>query len=286
MNAFDFPPEFRTSDIAANGTSIHVRSGGTGPAVILLHGYGETGDMWAPMAVDLARDHTVVVPDLRGMGLSSKPAGGFDKKTQAGDVAGVLDHLKIDRADLVTHDIGNMVGYAFAMQYPNRVTRFALIDAPLPGVGPWDEILKNPLLWHFRFGGPDMERLVAGRERIYLDRFWNEFSATPARFSEAAREHYARLYAMPGAMHSGFMQFAAFDQDAIDNQQFLAKGKLSMPVLAIGGEKSFGATMAKIMQFAASNVREGIIPDSGHWIMEENPAATISMVRSFLDTKT
>ena len=286
MNAFDFPPEFRTSDIATNGISIYVRSGGTGPAIILLHGYGETGDMWAPMAVDLARDHTVVVPDLRGMGLSSKPAGGFDKKTQAGDVAGVLDQLKIDRVDLVTHDIGNMVGYAFAAQYPNRVTRFVPIDAPLPGVGPWEEILKNPLLWHFRFGGPDMERLVAGRERIYLDRFWNEFSATPARFSEAAREHYSKLYAMPGAMHSGFMQFAAFDQDAIDNQQFLAKGKLSMPVLAIGGEKSFGATMAKIMKFAASNVREGIIPGSGHWIMEENPTATISMVRAFLDTNT
>jgi len=234
MNAFDFPPGFRTRDIATNGTSIYVRCGGTGPAVVLLHGYGETGDMWAPMAVDLARDHTVVVPDLRGMGLSSKPAGGFDKKTQAGDVAGLLDELKIDRADLVTHDIGNMVGYAFAAQHPDRVTRFILIDAPLPGVEPWEEILKNPLLWHFRFGGPDMERLVAGRERIYLDRFWNEFSATPARFSEAARRHYSKLYAMPGAMHSGFMQFAAFDQDAIDNRQFLAKGKLPMPVLASG----------------------------------------------------
>jgi pimeloyl-ACP methyl ester carboxylesterase len=286
MNTFDFPPEFRTRDIATNGTSIYVRTGGTGPAVVLLHGYGETGDMWAPMAVDLARDHTVVVPDLRGMGLSSKPAGGFAKKTQAGDVAGVLDELRIDRADLVTHDIGNMVGYAFAAQYPDRVSRFVLIDAPLPGVGPWEEILKNPLLWHFRFGGPDMERLVAGRERIYLDRFWNEFSATPDRFSEAARTHYSKLYAMPGAMHSGFMQFAAFDQDAIDNKQFLAKGKLPMPVLAIGGEKSFGTTMAKIMHFAANNVCEGIIPDSGHWIMEENPTATISMVRAFLDANT
>jgi len=283
MNAFEFPAEFRTRDIATNGTSIYVRFGGTGPAVVLLHGYGETGDMWAPIAVDLARDRTVVVPDLRGMGLSSKPAGGFDKKTQAGDVVGVLDELKISRADLVTHDIGNMVGYAFAAQYPCRVARFVLIDAPLPGIGQSEEILKNPLLWHFRFGGPDMERLVAGRERIYLDRFWNEFSATPARFSEAARTHYSRLYAMPGAMHSGFMQFAAFDQDAIDNQRFLANGKLSMPVLAIGGEKSFGTTMAKIMQFAASNVSEGIIPDSGHWIMEENPTATISTVRAFLD---
>jgi pimeloyl-ACP methyl ester carboxylesterase len=283
MAAFDFPPEFRTQQIATNGTSIHVRSGGTGPAVLLLHGYGETGDMWAPMAVDLARDHTVVVPDLRGMGLSAKPAGGYDKKTQGVDMAGVLDALRIDKVDLVTHDIGNMVGYALAAQYPSRVTRFVLIDAPLPGVGPWEDILKNPLLWHFRFGGPDMERLVEGRERIYLDRFWNEFSATPSRFSEAAREHYAKLYALPGAMHSGFLQFAAFDQDAIDNKAFMAKGKLSMPVLAIGGEKSFGAQMATIMQFAASNVREGIIPDSGHWIMEENPRATITTVRAFLE---
>jgi pimeloyl-ACP methyl ester carboxylesterase len=284
MANFDFPPEFRTQQVATNGTSIHVRSGGTGPAVLLLHGYGETGDMWAPMAADLARDHTVVVPDLRGMGLSAKPAGGFDKKTQGVDMVGVLDALSIDKVDLVTHDIGIMVGYAFAAQYPSRVTRFVLIDAPLPGVGPWEDILKNPLLWHFRFGGPDMERLVEGRERIYLDRFWNEFSATPSRFSEAAREHYAKLYALPGAMHSGFMQFAAFDQDAIDNQAFMAKGKLSMPVLAIGGEKSFGAGVATIMQFAASNVREGVIPDSGHWIMEENPRATIATVRAFLET--
>ncbi len=161
-----------------------------------------------------------------------------------------------------------------------------LIDAPVPGVGPWEEILKNPLLWHFRFGGPDMERLVAGRERIYLDRFWNEFSATPARFSEAAREHYAKLYALPGAMHSGFAQFAAFDQDAIDNREFMARGKLAMPVLAIGGEKSFGKGVADIMRHAASDVREGVIPDSGHWIMEENPTATIAVVRAFLDAKT
>ena len=278
-----FPAPFRTQDIVTNGATIHVRVGGNGPAVILLHGYGETGDMWVPMAEDFARDHTVVVPDLRGLGLSSKPATGFDKKTQAGDVAGVLDALTIDRADLVTHDIGNMVGYAFAVQHPDRTTRFVLIDAPLPGIGPWEEILKNPLLWHFRFGGPDMERLVAGRERIYLDRFWNEFSATPSRFTEASREHYAKLYALPGAMRAGFAQFAAFDQDALDNQAFMAaKGKLGMPVLAIGGEKSFGPMMATVMRFAASDVTEGVIPDAGHWIMEENPEATIAMVRAFL----
>jgi pimeloyl-ACP methyl ester carboxylesterase len=258
--------------------------GGKGPAVVLLHGYGETGDMWVPMAADLSRDHTVVVPDLRGMGLSAKPAGGFDKKNQAADVAGVLDALKIERASLVTHDIGNMVGFAFAAQHRNRVTVFALIDAPVPGVGPWEEILKNPLLWHFRFGGPDMERLVAGRERIYLDRFWNEFSAHPARFTEAARQHYAALYAKPGAMHSGFAQFAAFDQDAIDDVAYIRKdGKLTMPMLALGGEKSFGLMMATVMREAASNVTEGVVPDSGHWIMEENPRATVALVRAFLE---
>jgi pimeloyl-ACP methyl ester carboxylesterase len=278
----DFPANFTVREVATNGATIHVRSGGSGPAVVLLHGYGETGDMWAPLAADLARDHTVIVPDLRGMGLSSKPAGGFDKKTQAGDVSGVLAALGVKQADVVAHDIGNMVAFQFAAQYPQNIRKLVLIDAPVPGVGPWEEILKNPLLWHFRFGGPDMERLVAGRERIYLDRFWNEFSASPARFSEAARVHYAKLYALPGAMHSGFAQFAAFDQDAIDNRAWLANNRLKLPVLALGGEKSFGLTMATVMRAAADNVTEGIVPDSGHWIMEENPGATAKLVRDFL----
>jgi pimeloyl-ACP methyl ester carboxylesterase len=277
-----FPASFRTQEIETNGVTIHVRVGGKGPAVVLLHGYGETGDMWAPLAAVLAHDRTVVVPDLRGMGLSSHPAGGYDKKTQGEDIAGVLDALKIGTVELVTHDIGNMVGYAFTAEHPNRVTKFALLDAPLPGVGPWEEILKNPLLWHFRFGGPDMERLVKGRERIYLDRFWNEFSADPKKFDEASREHYARFYARPGAMHSGFEQFKAFDQDAIDNKAFLTKGMLIMPVLAVGGEKSFGPMMATVMRFAATNVQEAVVPHAGHWLMEENPADTIKLLKDFL----
>jgi pimeloyl-ACP methyl ester carboxylesterase len=280
---FAYPKPFQSRNIATNGIRLHVRIGGTGPAVVLLHGYGETGDMWVPLAKELARDHTVVIPDLRGMGLSSIPAGGYDKKTEAADIAGLLDALNIDRAGVVAHDIGNMVAFAFAAAYRNRVTRLVVIDAPVPGIGPWEDILKNPLLWHFRFGGPDMERLVAGRERIYLDRFWNEFSAHPSRFSEAARRHYAKLYARPGAMRAGFAQFAAFDQDAIDNKAFVATGKLEIPVLALGGEKSFGTTMADVMRFAASNVEAGVVPDSGHWIMEENPKATVALVRAFLD---
>ncbi|HUI18557.1 MAG TPA: alpha/beta hydrolase [Alphaproteobacteria bacterium] len=280
-----FPSGFSARSIPTNGTSLHVRTGGQGPAVVLLHGYGETGDMWAPLAAELARDHSVIAPDLRGMGLSSRPEGGYDKKTQAHDIAGVLAALEVDKSDLVTHDIGNMVGYAFAAQYPGRVTRFVIMDAPLPGIGPWDEIVRSRALWHFSFQGPDAERLVAGRERIYLDRFWNEFSADPKSFSEAAREHYARLYAQPGAMHAGFSQFAAFDQDAIDNKAFLAKGKLKMPVLAVGGAKSFGSTMAVVMRAASINVEEAVIPNSGHWLMEEQPAATIAAIRAFLDRK-
>ena len=279
-----FPPAFHEQDIATNGTKIHVRVGGHGPAVVMLHGYGETGDMWAPLAANLMRDHTVIVPDLRGLGLSAKPATGYEKKLQGYDVSGVLDALHVGKVDVVAHDIGNMVAFSFVEENPGRVTRLVLMDAPIPGIGPWDEILKNPLLWHFRFGGPDMERLVAGRERIYLDRFWNEFSATPAHFTEASRQHYATLYALPGAMHGGFSQFAAFDQDAVDDRAFLAKnGKLPIPVLAIGGEKSFGLTMATVAREAFGNVQALSIPDSGHWLMEEQPAATVAAIRAFLD---
>ena len=281
--ALTYPKAFTVREVATNGTTIHVRQAGSGPAVVLLHGYGETGDMWAPVAADLARDHTVIVPDLRGMGLSSRPEGGYDKKTQAQDVADLLASLRIERADLVTHDIGNMVGYAFAAQYPQTVTRFVIMDAPLPGIGPWDQIVRAQPLWHFSFQGPDAERLVAGRERIYLDRLWNEFSADPKNFDDASRDHYARLYAQPGAMHAGFNQFAAFTQDASDNKALAAKGKLTMPVLAIGGEQSFGPTMAVVMREVATNVTELVIPKSGHWLMEEQPAATVAALRAFLD---
>jgi pimeloyl-ACP methyl ester carboxylesterase len=281
-----YPPAFQAREIRGNGATLHVRVGGKGPAVLLLHGYGESGDMWSPLAAALDDDHTVIVPDLRGMGLSSHPTGGFDKMNQGRDMQAVLKALGVDRYDIVAHDIGNMVAFALATQEPEKVGRMVLIDAPVPGVGPWEEVLKNPLLWHFRFGGPDMERLVAGRERIYLDRFWNDFSAHPERFDEGSRDHYAALYARPGGMHSGFSQFAAFDQDAIDNRAWLARGnRLTMPILAVGGEKSFGPMMAVVMRNAGTDVTEGVVPDSGHWIMEENPEATTKLVASFLRSK-
>jgi pimeloyl-ACP methyl ester carboxylesterase len=277
-----FPPEFRIENIDVGGATIHARIGGQGPAIVLLHGFGDTGDMWAPLAAALLGERTIVVPDLRGMGLSSHPEDGYDKKTQARDVARVLDKLGVAGGDLVTHDIGNMVGYAFAAQYPQRVARWVVMDAPLPGIGPWDEIIKSPLLWHFNFRGPDVERLVAGRERIYLDRFWNELSATPSAIDEATRVHYATLYARPGAMHCAFNQFAAFAQDAIDNKAFAATAKLTMPVLAIGADKSFGTGMADVLRFVADDVTAHVVANSGHWLMEEQPAATIGAIRAFL----
>lgn len=277
-----FPPSFRIEEIKTDGATIHTRIGGQGPMVVLLHGFGDTGDMWAPLAADLARDHTVVVPDLRGMGLSSHPAEGYDKRTQAADIRAVLTKLGFDHATIVGHDIGTMVAFAYAARYPDQTDRLAVMDAPVPGVGPWDSIVRSPLLWHFDFGGPDMERLVKGRERIYLDRFWNEFAGDRSKIDEATRRHYAKLYAAPGAMHAAFAQFRAIRQDAADNEKSAAV-RLAMPVLAIGGEKSFGANEAIVMRSAADHVTEVVIPGAGHWLMEEAPAPTIAAIRDFLE---
>jgi pimeloyl-ACP methyl ester carboxylesterase len=269
-----WPEAFRAQQFAVSEGTQYVRVGGKGSAVLLLHGFGDTGDMWVPLAAALVQDHCVIIPDLRGMGLSSHPEGGYKKIAQARDLAAILDQLGIQEVVLVTHDIGNMVGYAPAALFPHRVTKWVVMDAPLPGIGHWDEQLKSPKVWHFNFRGPDTERLVAGRERILLDRFYNELSTNPARIDEHTRNHYAALYARPGAIHNAFSgQFAAFAQDAIDNQQLLAKkGKLKMPVLAIGGDHSYGENLAIEIGFAAEHVHGAVIKDSGHWIMEEHPS--------------
>ncbi|HEY2358553.1 MAG TPA: alpha/beta hydrolase [Phenylobacterium sp.] len=278
-----FPASFQVRDIAVDGATIHVRVGGHGPAVLMLHGFGDSGDMWQPLAVQMMGDHTVIVPDLRGMGLSSHPDHGYEKKAEAADIAAVLAALHVDRYDLVTHDIGNMVGYALAVQQSDKVRRWVVMDAPLPGLGHWDDQLKNPKTWHFNFHGPDEERLVAGRERIFLDRFYNELSADPKGIDEQTRQHYAALYARPHAMHDALEQFVAFPKDAIDNQGFVAAhGKLKMPVLAIGGSASYADSLATEIGFAAENVTPLVIQNSGHWLMEEQPAATTAAIRSFL----
>jgi pimeloyl-ACP methyl ester carboxylesterase len=178
-----------------------------------------------------------------------------------------------------------MVAYAYAATYPDKVERLVVMDAPLPGIEPWNEILLNPGVWHFNFHGPDAERLVAGRERIYFDRIWNDFTADPSKPDEATRNFFAATYAQPGGMRAGFAQFTAFSQDATDNKSF-EQTKLTMPVLAVGGEKSFGSTQAVIMRHVATNVQEAVVPHSGHWLMEESPAYTVDLIRKFLDSPT
>ncbi|QNK01328.1 alpha/beta fold hydrolase [Dyella telluris] len=278
-----YPKAFHDQLIQTNGTHLYVRVGGHGPAVLMLHGFGDTGDMWQPAAVALMKDHTVIVPDLRGLGLSDPAPDGYTKKNQGQDIADLLDQLHVDQVALVSHDIGNMVAYAFVVQHPSRVTRWVAIDAPLPGIGDWDAQLRSPRTWHFNFHGPDEERLVAGRERIYLDRFWNELSANPANIDEATRKHYATLYARPHAIHDAFAQFAAFPQDAIDNQALLSShGKLAIPVLALGAEKSYGTRMAENLRNVATDVTAGVIAGSGHWVMEEQPARTTALIDQFV----
>lgn len=278
------PSSFQQKTIhSPEGADIFVRWGGKGPVALLLHGYAENSDSWAPLAADLMKDHTVVVPDLRGIGRSSKPPGGYDKKTEAKDIRAVVTSLGFDRTFVVAHDIGNMVAYAYAAMYPDKVERLVVMDAPIPGIGPWAEILQNPGVWHFNFHGPEAERLVAGRERIYLDRIWNDFTGDRSEPDEATRNFFAATYAQPGGMRAGFAQFTAFAQDAADNKVF-ERVKLTMPVLAVGGEKSFGPLQAVIMRHVAIHVQEAVVRGSGHWLMEESPTYTVKLIRTFLDS--
>src|SRR5215471_18711770 len=278
------PSSYQSATISnPEGADIFVRWAGKGPVVVLIHGYAENSDSWAPLAADLVKDHTVVVPDLRGIGRSSKPAGGYDKKTQARDIRAVVTALGYDKTSVVAHDIGNMVAYAYAATHPDKVERLVVMDAPIPGIEPWNTILLNPGVWHFNFHGPDAERLVAGRERIYFDRIWNDFTGDPSKPDEDTRNFFAATYAQPGGMRAGFAQFTAFSTDAADNKVF-EQVKLTMPVLAVGGEKSFGPLQAVIMRHVALNVQEAVVPHSGHWLMEESPTYTVNLIRKFLDS--
>jgi pimeloyl-ACP methyl ester carboxylesterase len=251
------PSSFHAKTIhSSQGADIFVRWGGIGPVVVLIHGYAENSDSWAPLAADLMQDHTVVVPDLRGIGHSSKPADGYDKKTQAKDIRAVVTSLGYDKTFVVAHDIGNMVAYAYAATYPDKVERLVVMDAPIPGIDPWSEILQSPGVWHF--------------------------TGDPGKPDEATRNFFAATYAQPGGMRAGFAQFAAFSQDAKDNKVF-EQTKLTMPVMAVGGEKSFGALQAVIMRHVAINVQEEVVAGSGHWLMEERPDYTVALIRKFLD---
>ena len=273
--------EDRFADV--NGIKLHYLFAGKGDPVILLHGYTQTSHMWRPLMVELAKTHTVVAPDLRGIGQSSKPDGGYDKKTMAQDVHALATTLGYRRVQVVGHDIGLMVAYAYAAQYPTEVERIALMDAFLPGVGDWTSVWLLRDLWHFHFYGKTPLALVDGRERIYLEHFWNDFAADPTRsVSEPDRQFYAAAYAQPGGMRAGFEVFRAFEQDAKDFAGF-AKTKLTMPMLVLTGEKASGEFLIAQGRLVADNVEGVIVKGSGHWLMDEAPAQVIPELTGFLD---
>ena len=245
-----------TSHVAEiDGVKLHYMIAGHGPAVVLLHGYAETSLMWKPIIPALAERFTVIAPDLPGIGDSAIPADGLGMKSAAIRMHALVRSLGVEKAEVVGHDIGLMVAYAYAAQFPQEVTKLVVMDAFLPGVGDWGTVYNNPTLWHFRFNGPTPEALVQGLERIYFDYYWNEFAADKNRsIPEADREAYATAYARPGRMRAGWAYFISFPQAAKDFAQ-LSQAKLSMPVLSIGGEKSLGDFLGQQMKLVASDLR-------------------------------
>lgn len=270
----------RTAEI--NGVKLHYITAGHGAPLILLHGYAETSLMWKPIIPVLAERFTVIAPDLPGIGDSDIPAHGLDMKSAAISIHDLAKSLGVQKAEVVGHDIGLMVAYAYAAQFPTEVTKLVLMDAFLPGVEGWEAVYNNPNIWHFRFNGPTPEALVQGRERTYFEYFWNDFAADKTHsIPEADRKAYTAAYARPGRMHAGWAYFVSFQQAAKDFAQ-LSQTKLHMPVLTIGGEKSLGEALGQQTKLVATDVTVVVLKDTGHWVLEERPKETTEALQKFL----
>ena len=269
-------------DTEVSGVRLHYMTAGHGPTVILLHGYAETSRMWRPLMPLLAKRFTVIAPDLPGIGDSAIPADGLDMKTAAIRIHALARSLGVEKARVVGHDIGLMVAYAYAAQFPAETEKLVVMDAFLPGVPGWEGVYNNPDLWHFRFHGPTPETLVQGRERTYYDYYWNDFAADKTRsIPEADRKAYAAAYSRPGRMRAGWGYFASFPQAAKDFAE-LSQTRLNMPVLSIGGEKSLGVVLGEQMKLVASQVTVIVLKNTGHWLMEESPKETMDALVNFL----
>jgi pimeloyl-ACP methyl ester carboxylesterase len=269
-------------DAEVQGVKLHYLTSGHGAPLLLLHGYAETSLMWRPLMPSLAERFTVVAPDLPGIGDSAIPADGLDMKGAAVRIHALMSSLGFQKAEVVGHDIGLMVAYAYAAMYPAETTKLVVMDAFLPGVAGWEAVYNSPGIWHFRFNGPTPEALVRGRERIYFDYFWNDFAADKTRsIPEAARKAYAAAYARPGRMKAGWAYFVSFNQAAKDFA-VLARTQLTMPVLAIGGEKSLGEVLGAQMKSVARDVTVIVLKNTGHWILEENTGETTDALTKFL----
>jgi len=264
------------------GVKLHYLTAGHGPAVLLLHGYTQTSRMWRPIIPLLAAKFTVIAPDLPGIGDSDVPADGLDMKNAAVRIHALVKSLGVEKARVVGHDIGLMVAYAYAAQFPSETEKLVVMDAFLPGVAGWEDVYNNPGIWHFRFNGPTPEALVRGRERTYFDYFWNDFASDKTHsIPEADRAAYAAAYARPGRMRAGWAYFVSFQQAAKDFAQ-LSQTKLTMPVLAIGGEKANGQVLGEQMKIVATDATMVVLKDCGHWVLEEKPKETTDALMKFL----
>src|ERR1700691_633702 len=274
--------EFVSRDADLDGAKIHYTTGGSGPVVILLHGFAETSRMWNPILPVLGENFTVIAPDLPGIGDSSIPSGGMGMKSAAIQIHDLARSLGVTKARVVGHDIGLMVAYAYAAQFPSEVEKLVVMDAFLPGVQGWEAVYNDPHIWHFRFNGPTPEALVRGRERTYFDYFWNDFAADKNHsIPEADRAAFAAAYARPGRMHAGWAYFVSFQQAARDFAQ-LSQTRLTMPVLAIGGEKANGEVLGQQMKLVATDATMVVLKDCGHWVLEEKPKETTEALMKFL----
>jgi len=268
--------------VEVDGVKLHYLKAGSGPAVVLLHGYTQTSRMWRPIMPLLAKKFTVIAPDLPGIGDSGIPSAGLDMQSAATSIHSLVKKLGIDKARVVGHDIGLMVAYAYAAQYPSETERLVVMDAFLPGVPGWEGVYNNPAIWHFRFNGPTPEALVKGRERIYFEFFWNDFAADKTHsLPEADRAAYAAAYARPGRMRAGWEYFVSFQKAAKDFAE-LSKTKLTMPVLAIGGDKANGTVLGEQMKLVATNATMLVLKNCGHWVLEEKPKETTDALTKFL----
>jgi pimeloyl-ACP methyl ester carboxylesterase len=264
------------------GIKLHYLTSGHGPVVILLHGYTQTSRMWRPLIPKLREKFTVIAPDLPGIGDSAIPQDGLDMKTAAIRIHTLAKALGITKARVVGHDIGLMVAYAYAAQFPAEVEKLVVMDAFLPGVAGWELAYDNPDLWHFRFHGPTPEALVQGREKIYFAYFWNDLAADKTRsLSVADRVSYVAAYSRPGRMRAGWAYFAAWPDTAKDFAQ-MAQTQLTMPVFSISGEKASAAILGPQMKRVATNVTVIELKNTGHWLMEERPKETMDAIVGFL----
>jgi pimeloyl-ACP methyl ester carboxylesterase len=276
------PEPIALRDATIGDVKLHYMTAGHGPTVILLHGFAETSRMWRPIISLLAEKFTVIAPDLPGIGDSSIPADKIDMITSASRIHQLVRSLGVEKARVVGHDIGLMVAYAYATQFPAETEKLVVMDAFLPGVPGWEEIYNAPNIWHFRFNGEYPEVLVKGRERTYFEYFWNVFAADRTHsIPEADRKAYTEAYSKPGRMRAAWTYFASWPQLAKDFAQ-LSQTKLTMPVLSIGGDKSLGNQLAEQMKLVASDPTIVVLKETGHWILEERPKETTDALVKFL----